>query len=285
MSECLICKSLDIENLGKLINPRSIDDRVKILICKSCGHIQLDYENILHKYNDNDQLFDEKYNDKKYSVIEQKKIKKFNDHINCYLSGMSKVLDVGAGAGWTAKYFIEKNIQYSAVERVPSLKKKLLKSGAHEVVDDIEKISNSSENKYDLIILRHVLEHLRKPRETLKIINNLLSENGVLYLSVPNFNAYNGSHPFLSDFIRIVHISYFCKDLLNYFLESSGFNIVYEKDSGELLRIVKKADCTEEKRHCNKYQVNRKLFKEFKSKSFIKDIILLYKLKIKKILS
>lgn len=43
--------------------------------------------------------------------------------------------------------------------------------------------------KYDLIILRHVLEHSQHPMRMLKDLRSLLSKTGILYIEVPNLYA------------------------------------------------------------------------------------------------
>lgn len=43
--------------------------------------------------------------------------------------------------------------------------------------------------KYDLIILRHVLEHTHHPVELLKLLSSLLAPEGILYIEVPNLKS------------------------------------------------------------------------------------------------
>ena len=43
--------------------------------------------------------------------------------------------------------------------------------------------------KYDLIILRHVLEHTHHPVELVKFLSSLLAPKGILYIEVPNLKS------------------------------------------------------------------------------------------------
>jgi 2-polyprenyl-3-methyl-5-hydroxy-6-metoxy-1,4-benzoquinol methylase len=51
-----------------------------------------------------------------------------------------------------------------------------------------------SENKFDVITLWHVLEHLPDLESQIKIIVSLLAENGTLVIAVPNFKSYDANH-------------------------------------------------------------------------------------------
>jgi 2-polyprenyl-3-methyl-5-hydroxy-6-metoxy-1,4-benzoquinol methylase len=46
-----------------------------------------------------------------------------------------------------------------------------------------------SNEKFDLIILSHVLEHLLNPSVFLKKIKSILSDNGILYIEVPSLEG------------------------------------------------------------------------------------------------
>lgn len=63
-------------------------------------------------------------------------------------------------------------------DRPSSLSSAVLYSTNTEALD--------GEGKYDLIILRHVLEHVYHPVELLTSLKRVLSPNGVLYIEVPN---------------------------------------------------------------------------------------------------
>src|SRR5204863_5133583 len=48
---------------------------------------------------------------------------------------------------------------------------------------------DNKDRKYDLIILRHVLEHTHHPVELVRKLGNRLTENGILYIEVPNLES------------------------------------------------------------------------------------------------
>ena len=60
-----------------------------------------------------------------------------------------------------------------------------------------QSLPSNSQQLYDGIILRHVIEHLLNPRELLLKIKNLLKPNGKLYIEVPGLlDILNGKYEF-----------------------------------------------------------------------------------------
>lgn len=90
---------------------------------------------------------------------------------------IDKILDYGAQTGELTQAFVsskrfayDKNIGVLNDEKVRALR-------AHS---DICLMA-----PYDLIVLSHVLEHVPKPLELLRFLNDQLSDNGILYIEVP----------------------------------------------------------------------------------------------------
>ncbi len=54
----------------------------------------------------------------------------------------------------------------------------------NKVIDEI------GSKQFDAIILHHVFDHNYHPQETLRNIYNLLNDNGIIYLSIPNVDFF-----------------------------------------------------------------------------------------------
>jgi len=76
------------------------------------------------------------------------------------------------------------------------------------------------EVKFDLIIIRHVFEHLADPVGMLKKIKILLSPNGVVYIEVPDSEDIKLT---ISNFYHHEHLLYFTPLSLSLMLSRSGF--------------------------------------------------------------
>lgn len=76
------------------------------------------------------------------------------------------------------------------------------------------------EIKFDLIVLRHVFEHLSNPADALEKIRSILSPNGILYIEVPDSQ---NADPSVSRFYHHEHLLYFTVPVLDSYLKTSGF--------------------------------------------------------------
>ena len=117
-------------------------------------------------------------------------------HINAsadILSDVRSVLDIGAGSGeflfamkFTGKQTrgIEPNREYAAYCRDDL--------GLNVQTDEVSPDMFDGE-KFDYIRLNHVLEHVNNPVAKLSTIAGYLKDDGVLYVEVPNIEAYAGN--------------------------------------------------------------------------------------------
>ncbi|MFY0626290.1 MAG: methyltransferase domain-containing protein [Reichenbachiella sp.] len=109
-----------------------------------------------------------------------------------YSSNDAKILDVGCGAGnllveinrriggaVISAADIDQNCLNLVAEKVPVEESFLIKDVEDLFVDNNRK-------SYDVIILSHVLEHVKRPYDTIVGLKSLLNSDGVLILAVPN---------------------------------------------------------------------------------------------------
>ncbi len=125
-----------------------------------------------------------------YQTVKIYAVKKKVKLIRKLHNGSGKLLDIGAGtgdflvaankAGWeTSGVEVNENARALAKE-----KEVLLNSS----------ISNFATEKFDVITMWHVLEHISNYEEILEICHSLLSKNGVLIIAVPNYKSYDAQH-------------------------------------------------------------------------------------------
>jgi 2-polyprenyl-3-methyl-5-hydroxy-6-metoxy-1,4-benzoquinol methylase len=101
----------------------------------------------------------------------------------------------------------------------------------------LETLLETNPEKFDLVSMIHVLEHLPSPLETLKTIREkLISERGVLLLEVPNFYAH--------DSYELAHLSCFTPHTLKEIVNQAGFKVVmlsrYGRPRSRLLNLYLK---------------------------------------------
>ncbi|MGH7492594.1 MAG: class I SAM-dependent methyltransferase [bacterium] len=100
-----------------------------------------------------------------------------------------RLLDVGCGRGYFLKTAEEHGFEVSGVEisaRAVEFARDQMKVEAARKT--LEEMQNTSE-KFDAITLWHVLEHFHDPYDALQRVRELLSENGVCFVEVPNWHS------------------------------------------------------------------------------------------------
>jgi 2-polyprenyl-3-methyl-5-hydroxy-6-metoxy-1,4-benzoquinol methylase len=113
------------------------------------------------------------------------------DWVNCYILPNSKVLDLGIGDGLILELLLKemnnKEFELDVVEgsiqickKYESLKPKGLKI-FNSLFENFE-----ARDKYDLIIMSHVLEHVQSPVELLNQFSEYLKKDGLILGIVPN---------------------------------------------------------------------------------------------------
>ncbi|WP_455210485.1 class I SAM-dependent methyltransferase [Kaarinaea lacus] len=131
------------------------------------------------------------------------------------------VLDIGCGRAHLLKTLAQSGCECVGIERseFPQDDSKNIKI-YHEDFLDVE----FNTQKFDVIILWHVLEHLSSPSQTIKKISHLLNPSGVFLLAVPNFDSFQ-SHIFKKHWFHLDlprHTFHFTDEALNQILKDHG---------------------------------------------------------------
>jgi len=206
--KCQCCNSQQLENLKK-----SSFFKFPVLKCRDCetGITQIGKDFDLKKYYDevywstfrnvenkelNEDDVDSGYLVKKLprfvqKIIESTGVRKaqalsqFN-YIFPIIKG-KKILEIGSGEGFLLEYFLKNNFNVFGIEPSTDNVKRINDRLGKKVciqgyAEDVKKI----DDKFDGIILSHVFEHVVNCRDLLSIIYEKLSDNGILFLEVPN---------------------------------------------------------------------------------------------------
>lgn len=150
-------------------------------------------------------------------------LQRLKDHT----SSFNRVMDLGAGNGDNIRYLMSRFPEMNAYAIESSLEciKTLEANNITVVSDDID--SNWGEmihDKLDLVIMRHVFEHMLDPLSTLKKIKQSLQPNGLVYIAVPNSMKIKES--VLDSFFRAVHTFYYSPLSITNLLHLGGFEVL-----------------------------------------------------------
>lgn len=98
----------------------------------------------------------------------------------------SAVLDIGCGNGDYLAIFQKFGIKCYGVEPSPKAAE-IARQRGFRITEDAEK--NFGGERFDVILLRHTLEHLPNPAKTLQSCLGLIKKTGRLVITVPSFSS------------------------------------------------------------------------------------------------
>jgi 2-polyprenyl-3-methyl-5-hydroxy-6-metoxy-1,4-benzoquinol methylase len=229
---CINCKSLSYKEL--YANDRHGINQQTVM-CNTCGLVysnpRMSKESLNYFYSSN--LYREVYetsNDFEYDF--SKRIKQVEKNIRINKPNFNKyypqlffdfifslnidyktVCEIGAGYGTNLLFF--KNIGKEVFGLEPS--KTSTKIATDNQINVKQGFINELDNKYDMIMLKHVLEHLYDPLKDLEKIRS--HANKYLFIEVPGNIKRIAS-------IQNAHNFYFTENTLHKIVTKAGFNII-----------------------------------------------------------
>lgn len=143
-------------------------------------------------------------------------------------------LDIGSGPGYYLKEATEKGWKALGIE--PSKNAcQYAKSLDLNIVNSFFTIEEARKlEKFDVIHMNNVLEHMSNPIEIIQLVWDKLNENGVLCVAVPNdFNIFQNTlhekYNYKPWWISPKeHLNYFSFETLRNLLENNGFDVLKE---------------------------------------------------------
>jgi SAM-dependent methyltransferase len=197
--DCILCKSEKvliiethpIEDLIALWQFTDITEELKVdkLIVYQCKHCSLKF-------------FDPKLagGDKFYSELSKLDWyylhagKTEYDYVQKYMKNGLKVLDVGAGIGVLSTK-IKVNLDYTGLELSTRAVEIAQKNNINIKQEDLIIHAKNNHEKYDVVCLFQVLEHLSELDNFLKSITLTLKSKGYFIIAVPNNEGFISRHP------------------------------------------------------------------------------------------
>ncbi|MFX4242248.1 class I SAM-dependent methyltransferase [Aliarcobacter butzleri] len=222
MSKCKICKSEDLISLYKIDNLPLFQNKVYISLdiaksqkvvnvdlcqCNSCGFV-------FNSLFTNDEMeYDETYqNEQNYS-------KYFVDYLNEIINYLiennfqdKKIVEIGCGKGYFTELLEKKGFKdvYGFDPAYEGNNPNITKDYFGEKYKSINA---------DLVIIRHVLEHIENPYEFLQNIKKASSKNTKILIEVPDFKWIVENRAFWDIFYE--HCNYFDSEFLSsFFIET-----------------------------------------------------------------
>lgn len=230
---CCVCESACFEEVysqptGAIIGIDDIDYMHRIVICKECGFVYaspvLDDEQITKYYKtvsnyenpqskgENNREDKNKF-DRMYQFVSERFPAQFKGN----------ALDIGCAVAYGL--FLFKKSGWNVLGIDPSIKCAEISRQLYDVtvaIGTFEKnLLELTESSYDLVILSHVVEHLKSPQSLISNLRSLLTDSGVLYIEVPNLLKTSDT----MTYFNFEHVNYFTPTTLTSFMGKIGFQL------------------------------------------------------------
>lgn len=219
---CPICadENVDVvhhQKFSLMDNAKYLPSSYDLVSCDKCGFV---YADTSAEQSDYDKYYCElsKYEDDKTgtggggSVFDSDRMKKTADDVSSMLADKkSSILDIGCANGGILALLKEKGYK-NVVGLDPSQAcvLKIEEKSIEGILGGLFDIPKSLKGrKFDCIILSHVMEHVRDLSLAMDNVIDLLNENGLLYIEVPNAEQYCKNY--------VVPYYYFDSEHINHF--------------------------------------------------------------------
>lgn len=224
---CPVCDS-DVRNFCYSL--RENQKEFKVFKCTSCGFMfvrplllpDLEERKLDYEY-DTELLNSASLRKAHEKFIIGKEI----NHVRSILGeGPFSLLDIGCGTGWTTYMWASSGFEATGLE--PSgLRARLAaeRYGIKVFSDFFENLDISY--KFDVVILRHMIEHFANPYEMTRKAHSLLKPGGIAVIIVPNINCL-GRYLFGSKWTWGIpyHCNFFTPKTLAHLVERAGLEII-----------------------------------------------------------
>lgn len=144
----------------------------------------------------------------------------------CMGQGALRLLDIGCGTGWTTRVYANNGFEVIGLE--PSKIRAEYAREKYGIKVICEYIENAEfEQKFDVVVLRHIIEHFADPAAIMQKVRQFLKPDGVVLVIVPNIDCL-GRYMFETRWAWVLpwHCNFFTPRSIRSLLRGGGFDII-----------------------------------------------------------
>ena len=198
---CPICKTQSFEPFVTCKDYTVSVQNFNIVSCNNCNfkftNPRPEDEKLGEYYKSEDYISHSNTNkgiiSKLYKSVRNYTLKKKLNLISKYVS-RGTILDYGCGTGMFLKVCQDAGWKSFGMEPDEGARKIASEMGLNTFSDKERIQTYIGAEKFDIITLWHVLEHVTDLEETLNFFKEKLNQNGALIIAVPNYTSYDAKH-------------------------------------------------------------------------------------------
>lgn len=200
--QCPVCASNHVKNIMFCNDYSLTNEQFEIVQCTDCN-LQFTFpvpskELIAPYYNFPSYISHtdskEGWLNKIYQRVRQHTLLDKTNWVQSLFTGhKGNLLEIGAGTGAFAHSMTLKGWNVTALEPDEASRKRALDNYQIELLP-IEILNDLPTQKFDVITLWHVLEHVHDLSEYMQIFKRLLKHNGRLIIAVPNYTSFDAQY-------------------------------------------------------------------------------------------
>jgi len=166
--------------------------------------------------------------DKVYQTVKNYTIKQKIKLISSLNTENKTILDIGCGTGDFLEACKNNDWKITGAEPNEGARNLTIKKTEIGIHTNIEEILENNSNKFDVITMWHVLEHVPNLQEYISSLKNLLRPNGVLIIAVPNYKSYDAVYygKFWAAYDVPRHLWHFSQKSINLLFKDFGLELV-----------------------------------------------------------
>lgn len=234
IENCPVCNSTDLETQIQTMDYFLTKEKFTIDRCKSCGFLLTNprpEDKDLDDYYQSEEYLSHDNSisglkDLLYDAVKRFSVRQKYSLVEKY-SGLpgGKVLDYGCGTGSLLNQFKTHSWIVNGIEPNEKAARYARSRYGIKIYQDIHDLE--PEEKYDVIMLWHVIEHLPNLNESIQQIRKHLKKEGSLFVAFPNIESPDalkyGKYWAALDVPR--HLYHFSRDTFSRLIEKHGFTI------------------------------------------------------------
>ncbi len=217
---CVVCKATEVDFKYEL-------KYGKVFYCRNCSVAYTHFNDIENFYKANEVWnTSDRLKSQIYMLPESRKEASKRLNLLLKFAKGKKLIEFGPNTGEFLSAANNKGFQVTAVDKCPAI----LNLNKFEGLQFIHINADNfiPEEKYDVAVAFHLLEHLTKPRKFLEQILKSLHPEGVLFLEVPNYDSLSRKRQGRDWFMFYdYHIVHFNLASISRLLNDCGFKVVY----------------------------------------------------------